>query len=93
MNTLNWEKLPTFKAQKPLWAQGGTTSSLQTMLNGAKLELDMAEFEEMVGEYDTNTNWILDAMFIYENGGGGLCSPARGTNWPRTVRARNPSTG
>jgi len=42
----------------------------------AKIDLDMEELEIKVGEYDINPNWITEAMFIYENGGGGLCSQA-----------------
>ncbi len=42
----------------------------------AKIDLDMEELEIRVGEYDINPNWITEAMFIYENGGGGLCSQA-----------------
>mmetsp|Transcript_1033 Transcript_1033/g.2932 ORF Transcript_1033/g.2932 Transcript_1033/m.2932 type:complete len:540 (-) Transcript_1033:88-1707(-) len=40
------------------------------------IDLDMEELETKVGEYATNANWITEAMFIYENGGGGLCSQA-----------------
>ena len=36
----------------------------------------MEELENKVGEYATNANWVAEAMFIYENGGGGLCSQA-----------------
>jgi len=39
----------------------------------SKIDLDMEELETKVGEYATNTNWKTEAMFIYENGGGGLC--------------------
>jgi len=42
----------------------------------ALIDLDMAEFETAVGLHDTSTTWIADATFIYENGGGGLCSAA-----------------
>ena len=40
----------------------------------AKIDLDMAEFETMVGNYDTDSDWITKAMFIYDMGGGDLCS-------------------
>ena len=39
----------------------------------SKIDLDMEELETKVGEYATNANWVAEAMFIYENGGGGLC--------------------
>ena len=42
----------------------------------SKIDLDMEELETKVGEYATNANWVAEAMFIYENGGGGLCSQA-----------------
>jgi hypothetical protein len=42
----------------------------------ALIDLDMTEFETAVGTYATATTWITDATFIYENGGGGLCSAA-----------------
>ena len=39
----------------------------------AKIDLDMDELENKVGEYATDSDWITKSMFIYENGGGGLC--------------------
>jgi len=42
----------------------------------ALIDLDMAEFETAVGLHDTSATWIADATFIYEKGGGGLCSTA-----------------
>ena len=42
----------------------------------SRIDLDMDELETKVGEYATNANWVAEAMFIYENGGGGLCSQA-----------------
>ena len=49
MNTLNWEKLPTFKTGKTLWGDGGkSTSSLSEMLGSGKtLDLDISELEGM----------------------------------------------
>jgi hypothetical protein len=49
MNTLNWEKLPTFKANRTLWGQNGAaTSSLEQLLGqGKTLQLDMNELEGM----------------------------------------------
>ena len=40
----------------------------------AKIDLDMAEFETTVGTHSTDTDWITKAIFIFDNGGGGLCS-------------------
>ena len=39
----------------------------------SKIDLDMEELETKVGEYATNANWVAEAMFIYENGGNGVC--------------------
>ena len=48
MNTLNWEKLPTYKANNTLWGDGGATQSLEEILgDGKSLELDLAELEGM----------------------------------------------
>ena len=50
MNTLNWEKLPTFKAGRTLWAAGGAaTASLEQLLGGEgkSLQLDLGELEGM----------------------------------------------
>ena len=42
----------------------------------AKIDLDMAEFETMVGKYDdaTEPDWYTKAMKIFDMGGGELCS-------------------
>ena len=40
----------------------------------AKIDLDMAEFETMVGTYATDSDWITKAMKIFDMGGGDLCS-------------------
>ena len=49
MNTLNWEKLPTFKAGRTLWGEGGAaTASLEQLLGGGKtLDLDVGKLEGM----------------------------------------------
>ena len=39
----------------------------------AKIDLDMAEFETAVGTHSTDTEWITKSMFIFDNGGNGLC--------------------
>ena len=56
MNTLNWEKLPTFKANKTIWGQGGSsaTSSLQALLGeGKTLQLDVTALEGMFAKPET----------------------------------------
>jgi hypothetical protein len=42
----------------------------------AQIDLDMEEFEAKVGEYDSNTAWITEAMAIFDNGGNGVCATA-----------------
>ena len=39
----------------------------------ARIDLDMEELEYKTGEHAYNANWITEALFIYENGGNGLC--------------------
>jgi hypothetical protein len=59
----------------PIWVWQ-TLAGYQTATDvgpHAKIDLDMEELEIKVGEYDINPNWITEAMFIYENGGNGLC--------------------
>ena len=46
------------------------------MQQHAQIDLDMEEFEAKVGEYDTNTAWITEAMAIFDNGGNGVCATA-----------------
>ena len=53
MNTLNWEKLPTFKAGRTIWAQGGATQSLEALLGGKSLDLDLTALEEMFAKPET----------------------------------------
>ena len=45
MHTLNWDKLPQFKAGKTIFATGGAASGLESLLGGGKLELDVSELE------------------------------------------------
>lgn len=63
MNTLNWEKLPTFKANKTIWMGGDTsaTSSLQAMLGGKTLNLDVDRLEGMFAKPDIKPRVPLNA--------------------------------
>jgi len=70
MNTLNWEKLPTFKANKTIWGQqgaGSATSSLLDFLGTGKevLDLDVTRLEEMFAkpEVKERTPRAADAEF------------------------------
>jgi len=44
------------------------------------IDLDMEELENFVGNYDstdgTEATWRADALFVYENGGNGVCATA-----------------
>ena len=54
MNTLNWEKLPTFKATKTIFATGGASAGLRTLLGEEKqLDLDLAELEGLFARPET----------------------------------------
>ena len=61
---------------RSLWQKIAGYESASDVEQHSKIDLDMQEFEDKVGEYDTNANWITEAMFIYENGGNGLCMNA-----------------
>merc|ERR1719321_1631970 len=37
------------------------------------IDLDIEELEYNTGEHAYNANWRNEALFIYENGGNGLC--------------------
>ena len=51
------------------------------------IDLDMDEFEDKVGEYDTNANWITEALMIYTNGGnGGNGNSIKGSGAIRTLK-------
>ena len=63
-------------AQVGSWQTLAGYMSASDVEQHSKIDLDMQEFEDKVGEYDTNANWITEAMFIYENGGNGLCMNA-----------------
>ena len=60
-------------AQIGSWQTFAGYMSASDVEQQARIDLDMEELESKVGEYATNTNWKTEAMFIYENGGGGLC--------------------
>merc|ERR1719271_495563 len=56
-----------------LWQKIAGYESASDVEQHSKIDLDMDEFESKVGEYDTNANWISEAMAIFDNGGNGLC--------------------
>jgi len=54
MNTLNWEKLPTFKAGRTLWSsEGAAATGLESLLGkGNSLDLNVNSLEEMFARPD-----------------------------------------
>merc|ERR1719271_1087683 len=56
-----------------LWQKIAGYESASDVEQHSKIDLDMQEFEDKVGEYSTNANWISEAMAIFDNGGNGLC--------------------
>ena len=59
MNTLNWEKLPTFKVNKTLWSGQGASLSLQGMLGeGKALSLDVDKLEGMFAKPATKARTV-----------------------------------
>jgi len=61
-------------AQIGSWQEMAGYKSASDVGPHAKIDLDMAEFETTVGTHGTDADWITKAMFIFDNGGGGLCS-------------------
>jgi hypothetical protein len=47
MNTLNWEKMPTFQANKTIWGQGANESLQKLIGEGKTLALDVDRLEVM----------------------------------------------
>jgi len=60
-------------AQIGSWQEMAGYKSASDVGPHAKIDLDMAEFETAVGTHSTDTEWITKSMFIFDNGGNGLC--------------------
>ena len=62
-------------AQVGLWQTLAGYQTASDVNEHAKIDLDMDELENFVGNYDstdgTETTWRSDALFVYENGATG----------------------
>merc|ERR1719271_1145907 len=56
-----------------LWQKIAGYESASDVEQHSKIDLDMQELEDKVGEYDTNANWKTEALSIFDNGGNGVC--------------------